>query len=116
MEKKFIRRNLKNIPRNEENRLVDAIIKIAYIVYNSGINVGDKLEMPDSILYSIRSISCRASGNANSEKFINRDLDKIFPHERENLAKSIKEVARIINNKATNVAAKLEIPDKFLEQ
>lgn len=116
LKKDFIRRDLKNIPRDEENRLVEAIIKIAYIISNSGIIVGEKLEMPNSILSSIREISCRASGMANSKKFINRNLDRIFPYERDSLAKSIKEIARIINNKSINVAAKLEIPDKFLKQ
>lgn len=114
MEKEFIRRNLRNLPRSEENKLVGAIIKIAYIIYNSGIIVGDKLEMPDPILFSIRVISNRASGFANPDKFINRDLNKIFPQERNDLASSIKEIARIINNKSANVAKKLEIPDNLL--
>lgn len=115
MKNRFIRRNLSSISKNEENKLVNAIIRIAYIIYNSGIIVGEKLEMPNSVLFSIRLVSSRASGYASSEMFVTRDLKKISSQEKSNLVDAINDVAKITNNDFANVAKKLEISNEFLE-
>lgn len=115
MRKYYKKPDLKNISSNEEAKLVSAIIKIAYIIFNSGIIVGEKLEMPSSLLFQIRLESGRASGYANPDKFITRDLDNISEQEKEDLKNSIKFIAKITNNNFVNVAKKLEMPDKFIK-
>lgn len=113
MKRKFTRRNLRKISREEEAELVKAIIEIAYIIYNSGIIVGEKLEMPDNILFDIRIISSRASGYANREKFFTRNLEEISADEKKKLLNAIKKIAKITKISKKNIIKKLEIPKKL---
>jgi hypothetical protein len=115
MKKKFVQKDLKGISSKEGAELVDAIIKIASVIYNSGIIVGEKLEMPNTILFDIRCRAIRMEGAANSEKFFTRNLEErtIYANEKKELLDAIRKIAEIINNGEKNIIEKLEIPKKL---
>jgi len=111
---RFIKKGWNDISREDKWNLADEIIKVAFIIYNSGIIVAEKLEMPDEILSNIRQRSPRASGHANSETFLNRNLEEMLAPEREALPEAIRKVAEIIGNDPRVVAKKLEVPEKYI--
>jgi len=57
----FFARDINNIPITEQNELIDHIVQIAMLLHVSGIQVAEKLEMPNEIMWLLRERSLRAA-------------------------------------------------------
>lgn len=58
---KLFSRNLNDAPVKEQNELIDHIIGIAMALHISAMQVAEKLEMPDEIIWMLRNRSPRAA-------------------------------------------------------
>lgn len=58
---KFYKRNLNDISMTEKNKIIDHIVEIARALHISGIQVAERLNMPNEIMFMLRERSDRVA-------------------------------------------------------